>query len=79
MSKVKGPFTYEALKPEDIKFVPLNQTKEMTGKELMTFYEVYKNFFECADYRMTNISENSCISLEILLFIQSFMIPIDMF
>jgi phenylalanyl-tRNA synthetase beta chain len=38
--KVKGPFTYEALKPEDIKFTPLNQTKEMNGKELMEFYEV---------------------------------------
>lgn len=40
MSKVKGPFTYEAPKPEDIKFIPLNQKKEMNGKELMEFYEV---------------------------------------
>jgi phenylalanyl-tRNA synthetase beta chain len=40
MSKVKGPFTYEAPKPEDIKFIPLNQTKEMNGRELMEFYEV---------------------------------------
>ena len=37
---MKGPFSYEALAPEDIKFVPLNQTKEMNGKELMEFYEV---------------------------------------
>ena len=41
MSKVKGPFTYEARKPEDIKFIPLNQKKEMNAKELMEFYEVY--------------------------------------
>jgi phenylalanyl-tRNA synthetase beta chain len=39
LSTIKGPFTYEALKPEDIKFAPLNQTKVMNGKELMEFYE----------------------------------------
>lgn len=37
------PFTYEALPPKDIKFVPLNQTKEMNGEELMEFYEKDKN------------------------------------
>lgn len=37
------PFTYEALKPTDIKFTPLNQTKEMNGEELMEFYEKDKN------------------------------------
>lgn len=40
LDTVKGPFTYEALKPEEIKFTPLNQQKEMNGKELMEFYEV---------------------------------------
>lgn len=40
MAAVKGPFTYEALKPEEIEFIPLNQTKKMNGKELMEFYEV---------------------------------------
>lgn len=40
LDTVKGPFTYEALPPKDIKFVPLNQTQEMNGEELMTFYEV---------------------------------------
>jgi len=40
LDTIKGPFTYEALKPEDIKFTPLNQQKEMNGKELMEFYEV---------------------------------------
>lgn len=38
-----GPITYEARKPEDIKFIPLNQTKEMNGRELMEFYEKDKN------------------------------------
>jgi hypothetical protein len=40
MAAVKGPFTYEALKPEEIEFIPLNQTKKMNGKQLMEFYEV---------------------------------------
>ncbi|KAJ2959590.1 hypothetical protein NQ176_g11105 [Zarea fungicola] len=39
LDTVKGPFTYEALPPKDIKFIPLNQTKEMNAEELMTFYE----------------------------------------
>ncbi|XWX01033.1 hypothetical protein V2A60_009058 [Cordyceps javanica] len=39
LDTVKGPFTYEALPPKDIKFKPLNQTKEMNAEELMTFYE----------------------------------------
>jgi phenylalanyl-tRNA synthetase beta chain len=36
---IEGPFTYEALTPEEIKFAPLNQEKEFTGTELMKFYE----------------------------------------
>ncbi|VVT56332.1 uncharacterized protein SAPINGB_P004976 [Magnusiomyces paraingens] len=43
LDKIKGPITYEARKPEDIKFIPLNQTKEMNGHELMEFYEKDKN------------------------------------
>ena len=39
LDTLKGPFTYEALPPKDIKFIPLNQTKEMDGDELMKFYE----------------------------------------
>jgi len=31
----EGPITYEARKPEDIKFTPLNETKEMDGNEFM--------------------------------------------
>jgi phenylalanyl-tRNA synthetase beta chain len=39
LDTIQGPFTYEALPPKDIKFTPLNQTKEMNGDELMEFYE----------------------------------------
>lgn len=39
LDTVQGPFTYEALRPKDIKFAPLNQTKEMDSEELMTLYE----------------------------------------
>lgn len=41
LDTIQGPFTYEALPPKDIKFVPLNQTKELNGEELMSFYEVW--------------------------------------
>lgn len=43
LDTLEGPFTYEALPPEQIKFAPLNQTKEMTGKEMMQFYEKDKH------------------------------------
>jgi len=39
LDTIRGPFTYEALPPKDINFVPLNQTKEINGTELMSFYE----------------------------------------
>jgi hypothetical protein len=41
LDTLKGPFTYEALPPKDIKFIPLNQTQELNGEELMGFYEVW--------------------------------------
>lgn len=40
LDTIKGPFTYEALPPEEIEFVPLNQKKSMNAVELMKFYEV---------------------------------------
>lgn len=43
LDTVKGPFTYEALPPHDIKFVPLNQAKEMTAAEMMEFYDKDKH------------------------------------
>ena len=73
MSKIKGPFTYEALPPEEIKFVPLNQSKELNGRELMEFYEVILES-TISNCRMTSISENSCISYVIPLYILSSMI-----
>ncbi|KAL8728884.1 MAG: hypothetical protein Q9166_005124 [cf. Caloplaca sp. 2 TL-2023] len=39
LDTIEGPFTYEALPPEDIKFVPLNQSRSMTAVELMKFYQ----------------------------------------
>ena len=35
LGKVAGPFTYEALPPEDIKFVPLKQTQEFNARDLL--------------------------------------------
>jgi len=40
LDSLQGPFTYNALPPKDFSFVPLNQTKEVNGEELMAFYEV---------------------------------------
>ncbi|KAJ2612195.1 phenylalanine--tRNA ligase subunit beta [Coemansia sp. RSA 1365] len=39
LDTVSGPFTYEAQEPENINFVPLNQTEEMDGRQLIDFYE----------------------------------------
>lgn len=39
LDTLEGPFTYEALSPADIIFVPLKQTKEFNGVELMEFYK----------------------------------------
>ncbi|KAJ2743670.1 phenylalanine--tRNA ligase subunit beta [Coemansia sp. BCRC 34301] len=39
LDTVQGPFTYEARKPEDIKFVPLNQKELMDGHRVIQFYE----------------------------------------
>ncbi|XP_017009091.2 phenylalanine--tRNA ligase beta subunit [Drosophila takahashii] len=41
LDTLKGPFSYEALAPEQIKFKPLNQTKEMNGSQLMDFYATH--------------------------------------
>ncbi|KAF2107407.1 phenylalanyl-tRNA synthetase beta chain [Lophiotrema nucula] len=43
LDTIKGPFTYEALPPEEIEFIPLNQTQKMNGKQLMEFYEKDKH------------------------------------
>ena len=38
LDTIKGPFKYMGQKPEDIKFVPLNQTKEFNSAQLMELY-----------------------------------------
>lgn len=38
LDTLQGPFTYEARAPENINFIPLNQTKSMNGNEIMEFY-----------------------------------------
>ncbi|MCJ1389532.1 phenylalanine--tRNA ligase subunit beta [Xylographa bjoerkii] len=43
LDTIKGPFTYEALPPKEIEFVPLNQTKKMNAVEMMKFYESDKH------------------------------------
>lgn len=43
LDTLKPPFTYEALNPKDIKFIPLNQSTEMNGEELMEFYKTDRN------------------------------------
>ena len=41
LDTLKGPFTYEALPPEKINFVALNQTQKMNGREIVEFNEVW--------------------------------------
>lgn len=71
LDTVKGPFTYEALPPEEIVFAPLNQEKVMNGKELMEFYKVrsrrlFPNARITSDYiRMINTSDDTFILLGI--------------
>jgi len=39
LDTVQGPFVYDARAPQDIRFKPLNQSKEYTAEELMTLYQ----------------------------------------
>ncbi|CAD6992448.1 phenylalanine--tRNA ligase beta subunit [Ceratitis capitata] len=41
LDTIQGPFSYEARTPDNIQFVPLNQTKNMNGHELMNFYSTH--------------------------------------
>ncbi|EEP77183.1 phenylalanyl-tRNA synthetase, beta subunit [Uncinocarpus reesii 1704] len=43
LDMLQGPFSYEALPPKEINFVPLNQTQSMNGEQLMDFYEKDKH------------------------------------
>merc|ERR1719450_1983016 len=42
LDTLKPPFSYEALPPKDIKFVPLNQTEEMDGNKLMEVFSTHQ-------------------------------------
>jgi phenylalanyl-tRNA synthetase beta chain len=39
LDKLNPPFTYSCEPPKEIKFRPLNQTKEFVADELMEFYQ----------------------------------------
>ncbi|CAN4113829.1 unnamed protein product [Withania somnifera] len=39
LDTIEGPFTYEALPPAEINFVPLKQTKNFRADELMEYYK----------------------------------------
>uniref|UniRef100_A0A1B6DE20 Phenylalanine--tRNA ligase beta subunit n=1 Tax=Clastoptera arizonana TaxID=38151 RepID=A0A1B6DE20_9HEMI len=41
LDTIQGPFVYDALPPEQIKFQPLNQDKEHSGKEIMDLYSTH--------------------------------------
>ena len=36
---IQGPFTYSAVEPSSINFVPLNQKHSVNGEEILAFYE----------------------------------------
>ncbi|KAL7692950.1 putative phenylalanyl-tRNA synthetase, class IIc, beta subunit, archae/euk cytosolic [Plasmopara halstedii] len=38
LDTIQGPFTYNALPPKEIKFIPLSQDREFDAKELLDFY-----------------------------------------
>lgn len=40
LDSIEGPFYYDAKPPNDIKFKPLNQTKEYSALEIMELYSV---------------------------------------
>jgi phenylalanyl-tRNA synthetase beta chain len=46
LDTIKPPFVYKALKPEEIRFVPLNKDKEYNGQELLELYLV-SSFLMC--------------------------------
>lgn len=55
LDTIKGPFTYDAKPPKDIKFVPLNQDKTFNAEELMEFYSVrYFTFILVIDIKYLN-------------------------
>lgn len=41
LDTIEGPFTYEALPPEEIRFVPLKQTREFNAREVLEHYDAH--------------------------------------
>ncbi len=58
LDTLKPPFTYEALKPEDIKFIALNQTQSMNARDLLKLYETNPEFKHLKPY-VSIISDTS--------------------
>lgn len=56
LDTIQGPFTYEALPPEQIQFAPLNQTKSMNAVDMMKFYEVRR----WLDTPIKSLNTNDC-------------------
>mmetsp|Transcript_14934 Transcript_14934/g.34034 ORF Transcript_14934/g.34034 Transcript_14934/m.34034 type:complete len:630 (+) Transcript_14934:77-1966(+) len=46
LTTLSPPFTYEALPPEEIVFVPLNQTEKMDGRRLMQVFSEHRQLKE---------------------------------
>ena len=42
MDTIEGPFTYDALAPESINFVPLKESKSYDAKSLLKHYESHQ-------------------------------------
>lgn len=70
LDTIQGPFYYDAKPPTDIKFIPLNQTKEMNAVELMDFYSTHaqlKQYLpiirDSAVYPVIYDSKNTVLSL----------------
>ena len=73
LDTIKAPFTYEALPPDEIAFVALNQTKKRTGREMMEHYKVSNPISTSKDLShiscsLTSTFRNSCISSKMLLY-----------
>jgi len=50
LDTVEGPFTYEALAPEDIKFKPLNEEREFDCRQLFHYYKEEKKQNQLKQY-----------------------------
>lgn len=93
LDTITGPFVYDARRPADIKFKPLNQTIEVDGNQLMELYSVnyidyskstpsrYRDLIihYCLICRKIVIWKPICLSFKIKSSIRSFTIPKTLF